>query len=198
MTLVAVTAATLTSFTSCTEDSDIARVLSGCWEGDFSMYFVYEDRYGELIEVEAEYTDLEFVPSANSSTRGIGYQTDYYDYGPYDEVYHSFSWEVRGGNIYLDYRHGDDEDLTTFLRDYHLTNDRLTGYFGNTTSSFYLRKYENYYDWTPFIDYYGDYNTGRGYGYHENRDWARTRALEVASDTTSLKVVHYGCRHSEH
>ena len=195
-------AATMCTFTSCEWDDDVTKgmVLSGCWEGDFSMSYTYSHR-GHYYTVDAIDTDLEFIPYSDSYTRGYGYQVDYYRDGPWDEVYHSFTWEVQNSIIYLDYCRGDEEELTTFLRDYNMTNDYLTGYFGNTNTKFHLRKYEDYYDWTPYLTTYGGYygysHTGSGYGYHEYDDWyyyARTRAAEdstAVADDEAPKMVRY-------
>lgn len=203
-------AATLVTFTSCDPDVTTGTYLSGCWEGDFGMYITYVDRYGRYHDVDADYTTVEFLPDQHSRTHGVGYQTDFYDYGPYEAVYHSFYWEVRNGDIYLDYRHGEGEELSTYLRDYHISNSHLYGYFGNTSSQFDLVKYA-YYDWSQWYDEYGDYYHGYGFGYWEDYGWsgylakqrqtadddatAEPAATEPAEDL-QLKMVHYGNRYA--
>lgn len=191
-------AATMCTFTSCEWDDDVttSMVLSGCWDGDFGMCYDYEYR-GHYYTVNAYCTDLEFVPFEHSYTSGYGYQVDFYRDGPWDKVYHSFTWEVRNSVIYLDYRHPEDEDLNTFLRDYEMDNNYLTGYFGNTNSRFRMAKYEDYYDWTPYIRTYGygDYYHGYGYGFHDYEDWydyyAPTRSVAQDSAEEAPKMLRY-------
>lgn len=193
--------ASLCTFTSCDDDDMQGMALSGCWEGDFGMCYDYEYR-GRLYTEYADYTDIQFYPYENSYNKGYGYQVDIYECGPWDEVYHSFTWEVRNGIIYLDYCKSGEEELTTFLRDYEMTNDYLTGYFGNTNSHFSLRKYQDYYNWTPYINTYGDYRHGYGYGYHEYYDWdyyyAPTRSAEGVTDSVSEapKMIRSYNRHA--
>lgn len=181
----------LVSFTSCTDDDDVkGMVLSGEWRGDFDMYYDYEYSWGGDYETfYADETFLSFVPYNYSYNRGYGYQADfYYDRrSPYEVVYHSFTWEVRYGTIYLDYRGEDEWD--TYLRDYRMTNDRLSGYFEDTNNTFLLYKLADYYDWTPYINAYGDYNRGYGYGYGRPGYYAPTRSgVEVPEG----RIVHYG------
>lgn len=184
-------AATLCAFTSCDDDAMQGMALSGCWEGDFGMCYDYVYR-GRYYTEYADMTDIQFYPYDNYYDRGYGYQVDFYDYGPWDKVYHSFTWEVRNGIIYLDYCKSGEEELTTYIRDYEMTNDYLRGYFGNTNSQFRLRKYRDYYNWTPYINTYGDYSYGYGYGYYDNYAWddyywARTRGAEA--DTTAAETT---------
>lgn len=155
----------MTCFTSCDEDHYQGMALSGQWAGDFGMCYDYYDRYYDRYRtVDCYDTDLEFIPYEDSYTSGYGYQVDYYDYGPYDEIYHTFFWRVRNGVIYMEYR--DEHELSTAIRDYSMTNSRLEGYFVESGTHFSLRKYQDYYDWTPYINTYGDYRSGNGYGYH--------------------------------
>ncbi len=154
------------------------------------MCYDYEYR-GRLYTVDADYTDIEFTPYQSSFNKGYGYQVDFYDDGPWDEVYHSFTWEVRNGIIYLDYCKSGEEELTTFFSDYDMSNDYLTGYFGNSSTRFSLRKYKDYYNWNPYINTYGDYRSGYGYGYHDSYYWARTRAAEDGSADTPKLLRYY-------
>lgn len=181
--------AALATFTSCTDDDDVkGMVLSGEWRGDFDMYYVYRYPWGEEMPFYAYETYLSFIPYNYSYNQGYGYQVDFYDrYSPYEEVYHSFTWEVRYGTIYLDYRGEDEWD--TYLRDYRMTNDRLTGYFPNSDIPFLLYKLTDYYDWTPYINAYGDYNHDYGYGYGYPGHYSKTRGGEEAVDG---KIIHYG------
>ncbi len=188
-------AVTLVSFTSCTDDDDVkGMVLSGEWEGNFGMYYDYQYSWGDIVTFEASYTYLSFVPYDYSYNSGYGYQTDFYDYydSPYDEIYHAFTWEVRYGTIYLRYR--GESEWDTYLRDYNMTNSSLTGYFADTYNRFHLRKLTDYYDWTPYINEYGGYNNGYGYGYHDRPGYyySKTRGGEAAPE--GGKIVHYGNR----
>ena len=183
--------AALATFTSCTDDDDVkGMVLSGEWQGDFDMYYDYQYSWGDIVTFVADKTYLEFIPFEHSYNSGYGYQVDfYYDRSsPYDEIYHAFSWEVRYGTIYLYYK--GEHEWDTYLRDYRMTNDRLTGYFENTSNPFSLRKLTDYYDWTPYINTYGDYYHGYGYGYgRPGYYYSKTRGGEEAMDG---KIVRYG------
>lgn len=147
----------IVAFTSCDEDTEEAMVLSGEWTGDFNMY--YTDRYG--YEYDAAYTDLRMIPAYDYATYGTGQQVDFYS-RPCPVRYQSFyfTWEVRNGRIYLTYPY--DHNLDVVIRDYRLNESRFTGYFGDTNSSFYLRKLSGF--------YWGDYGYGSnyyGYGYYD-------------------------------
>lgn len=181
------------SFVSCDEDDMKGMVLSGDWEGNFGMYYTIDDGY-HYKTYDSYDSDLSFIPYSNSYSSGYGYETDYYKFGPYDEIYHAFTWEVRNGTIYIDYRSPSDAHLSTYMRDYHMTNDELTGYFGDTGSRFTLYKYHDQYDWKPYINSYGDYNRGYGYGYHDSYYYAHTRGAD-STEVKPIKVVHYGNRY---
>lgn len=186
----------LCAFTSCDEDDMQGMALSGCWEGDFGMCYDYEYNYHghtKYATAYSAYTDIQFYPYDNYYDRGYGYQVDFYREGPWDKVYHSFTWQVRNSIIYLDYCQSGEEELTTFFRDYEMTNNYLTGYFGNTNSTFKLRKYQDYYNWTPYITTYGDYSYGYGYGWYDNYGWdydylARTRGTEADSTAAAAEA----------
>lgn len=173
----------LCTLTSCYDDDELqGMALSGCWDGDFGMCYDYKYN-GRYYTEYADATDIQFYPYNNSYDEGYGYQVDYYRHGPWDEVYHSFTWEIRNGIIYLDYCKSGEEDLTTYLRDYEMTDHYLAGYFGNTSTRFKLYKYESYINWSSYYNVYGDYRSGAGYGYHDYYDWdddyyARTRSGE--------------------
>lgn len=186
--------ASLISFTSCDEDVATGMNLSGDWYGDFGMY--YEDSYGRYWD--SYDTNLSFIPYQGNATRGHGYETDYYKVGPYSEIYHAFEWEVRNGIIYIEYCGWEDADLDTFIRDYSMTNDYFSGYFGNSSSRFSLRKYADYYNWNTYIvDYgYGDYNHGYGYGYRPSSYLAGTRAEGDSVGAEKPAVVRIGNRFS--
>lgn len=152
--LMFVAFATMVSFSSCTSDDEReAMALSGEWEGDWRMW--YKDTYGRIHR--AEYTYIKLVPDYSYATHGYGYQEDYYKTGAYRYLWYKFDWSVKDGVLYLRYRH--DSELDTFIRDYKLSNDYFSGYFGESSSYFRMRKLSDFYEWTPEIyvesDYYG-------------------------------------------
>ena len=185
----------LGSFTSCDEDDTKGMVLSGEWEGQFGMYYEYQYKWGDYERFFADYTYLDFVPYSDSYKSGYGYQVDFYDDydSPYSEIYHSFTWQVKGGTIYLTYR--GEREWDTFIRDYQMSNSELRGYFEYTDTRFSLRKVSDYYDWTPYINDFGNYNNGYGYGYYY-RDgyYAKTRSGAGNADEPG-HIVRYGNRY---
>lgn len=188
------------SFTSCTDDDDVrGMVLSGEWEGDFDMYYDYEYSWGKVERFYANLTYLEFLPFDYSYNSGYGYQVDFYDdySSPYDEIYHSFLWEVRYGTIYIRYK--GEHEWDTYLRDYQMTNNRLTGYFEDTYNRFSLVKLTDYYDWTPYVSTYGDYYHGYGYGYGRPGGYyyAKTRGENGEKEVPEGKIIRYGSLHGE-
>lgn len=176
----------LVSFTSCDSDEMRGYELSGEWQGDFDMYYeIYCNVHG-IDRYYADKTYLEFTPYSNTYSAGTGYQVDfYYDTdSPYDEVYHYFKWEIQYGNIYLYYH--DESEWNTVLRDYRLTSDNFSGYFGDTNASFSLYKLSGY-------------NWRRGYesdGYYYNyRDgyYAKTRGEQGECATAEKpQIIRYG------
>ena len=202
----------MAGFTSCDEDVTRGRVLSGDWSGDFGMFYTFEDRYGDIWDVDAIETYLEFIPYSGSSTRGTGYQVDYYDdfkdrgrliRVPYTEVYHSFEWTIENGIIYLDYCRRQDEDLNTFLlvaEGKSVPGEILE--IGNTNSRFYLYKQNDFFNWTPYINDFGYWGHGAGWGYYYSDYYgyyAGTRAEtgEQTEQGESFKLLHYGSRYAK-
>lgn len=146
---------------SCDEDQITSNILSGDWEGDFGMY--YEYAYGHRVYTFESYdTELSFFPEYDYAKFGYGYQVDYYDFGPYEKIYHYFRWNVDHQNIYLTYK--DEVDLNTVIRRYKMSNDKFTGYFGDSQSKFCLFKMADYYNWDTYDDC-GDYY------YYDRYDW---------------------------
>lgn len=187
---------TAMTFTSCyDEDVDTSITLSGDWYGNFGMYYDYYDRYGNYVATYDSYdTDISFYPDYNYATHGYGYQVDYYKRGPYKKVYHSFHWEVRNQNIYLEYCH--DSEYDTVIRDYRMTRSYFSGYFDNGSERFQLDKYADYYDWNPYWNDYGDYyHNGWGYYYYDEYYYAPTRAAAADSiDVLDGGSVRFGNR----
>ena len=167
---MACTALALGSLNSCVvidninPDVEISYSLTGDWNGDFGMYYDYYDRHGRFVETFDCYdTDISFYPDYDYATHGYGYQVDFYRYGPYTKIYHSFEWEIHNCDVYLYYI--GERELDTVIRDYRLSSSYFTGYFNDSNTRFSLRKYRDYYDWDPYWDDYGTYNHGTGYGY---------------------------------
>ena len=149
------------AFTSCMDDdTKQSIVLSGEWRGDFGMFYDYVDINGRIYTFNSYDTYVTFVPAHSYATYGRGTQVDYYDYGPYEYQYYKFSWELRNGDIYLTYDY--DHQLDTRIRNYRMTNDYFSGTFSSSGTSFRLYKLVDYYDWSPYVNYYG---------YYDRYDW---------------------------
>lgn len=182
-------------------DVNTSYYLSGDWQGDFGMYYDYYDRYGRFVDSFDSYdTDISFYPDHDYATHGYGYQVDFYRYGPYEKIYHSFEWEVRKETLYLYYM--GERDLDTIIYDYRLTSTYFSGYFKSSDSRFSLKKYRGYYNWDS---YWHDYGSD-SYGYYDRYGWyddyynARTRSAAPAVDAEELKAdgknftIHFGNR----
>lgn len=162
--------AMMAGFSSCSSDPDEERAiaLSGEWEGDWGMW--YEDEFGYTYDAICTYIQL--IPDYTYATHGIGYQEDYYDRditgrrrSYFRFIWYKFDWEIRNGIIYL--RYYDDHPfnintptLNTYIRDYRLSNNRFSGYFGRSNSTFYMGKISDFYHWErnfPNGIYFGYY-----------------------------------------
>lgn len=158
--------AAMAAFTSCERDPDVDRsmIIAGDWTGDFGMYY-YDGRY----EIDADYTDLTFIPAYEYATHGTGIQVDHYHYpAPYAYIYYRFNWRIYHGMLRLTYPY--DHSLDVDIYEYDMTSRYFTGRVGNT--GFKLYKINDYYDWGPYThDYgygYGDWYNGGYYGYYAN------------------------------
>jgi len=160
--LMSVVLATMVSFSSCNDSDDQkeARVISGEWQGNWGMW--YEDDYGYRYNATSTY--IKFIPDYSGATHGWGKQEDFYNYdttgryrSAYKYLYYKFEWSVRNGILYIEYPY--DSELDTYIRDYSLSNDYFSGYFGNSNTRFRLSKLSDWYYWTPDVyvesDYYG-------------------------------------------
>lgn len=153
-TILFVAVATMVSFSSCTTDDEKeAMALAGEWRGDWGMW--YRDTHGRRHDSYDTY--IKFIPSHSYSDHGYGYQEDFYRTGAYRYLWYKFNWRVRDGIIYIDYLY--ENELDAFIRDYSLSNDYFSGYFGESNTRFRMTKLVDYYAWTPEIyvesDYYG-------------------------------------------
>lgn len=185
-----------TSFTSCDEwyDNDylIARDIKGEWAGDFGMNFTYTfSYYGRHYEetFDSYDTDIAFIPDYQGARQGWGRQVDYYQYGPYEKIYHEFDWRVRNEVLEIRYRRQNPGDpfLDTNIYRYELDNLWFTGFFDNTEVPFRLRKLANY-NWTPYDNYnyyYYDRNNWYDSWYnHYGPFYAKTRSTSTDSIST--------------
>lgn len=151
-----------------TMDRDQSMALSGQWTGDFGMSYTYQQG-SRVLTFDSYDTDVVFYPDHSGARYGWGRQVDFYETGPYEYIYHEIRWEIRDGIVYLTYP--SDPDFDCWIRDYRMTNDYFTGYFGSSNQQFRLRKLADHYDWTPYIDTesYGDrrdwYTRGDGDGH---------------------------------
>ncbi len=130
-------------FSSCSADENEARVLSGEWHGDWSMW--YEDEFGRTWTSNDTYIRFD----RGRSTSGEGTQVDYYRRGPYEYLVYRFYWSVSDGVIYLTYPH--DPEMDVAIYDYHLSNRVFDGYFGSSRASFTMDKISSFEYWTPAV-----------------------------------------------
>lgn len=155
-------------------DRKQSAAFAGQWTGDFGAFYTYSTGYNTY-RYDSYDTDVVFYPEYNGATYGWGKEVDFYEYGPYEYIYHKFDWEIRDGIVYLTYYN--DASMDCWIRDYNMTNDYFSGYFGNSSNSFRLIKIADYYNWTPYV------NT---YSYGERREWygARMQENSAEADTT--------------
>ena len=118
------------TMTSCETDEDIARRLTGVdWEGDMDTY--YTNRWGESFRDGEFHTvwrfEADYYDNYGNATRGHGYEADYDIYNRYNRAYSPFYWEVRGGNIYIEYDDPNWNPVRIDWRDYTLTYSRFSG-----------------------------------------------------------------------
>ena len=118
------------TMTSCETDEQIARKLTDVdWEGNLNTY--YSNRWGEEF-LDGEYRtvwrfEADYYDSYGNATRGYGFETDY-DYNHRGEyAYSSFRWEVRGGNIYIDYDDRTWNPVRIDWCDYRLSYSHFSG-----------------------------------------------------------------------
>lgn len=188
-------------FTSCSDDdADEAMVLRGEWQGDWQMS--YETHLGHVFYAYS--TNLQFFTNSSYTNHGYGYQVDFYDYGPYTEIYSRFTWSINNGVIYIDYP--DDHRYDTTIYEYHLNDRHFTGYLGDTDLYFDLVKLASF-DWRYYYDYGDYYYWPDPYYVWDSGDYyyyAKTRGNTIVekSDSTNIpnepeRIVKIGSRLSE-
>lgn len=153
-------------FTSCDDDLDEARTLSGEWYGDFGM--AYTDRYGDTYHCYD--TNLRFYQDGPYASHGWGQQVDFYYYDRYSRTpfmrqYFKFEWSINNGRIYMRYPY--DRQLDVDIYDYHLSNRYFEGYLGHSHTFFRLEKLVDF-RWSDY-DRYGNYDIW----WYEDDYWAK-------------------------
>lgn len=178
------------------EDVEQAIVLSGQWRGDFGMYYYYEYR-GMVYRFDSYDTDIVFYPDYDYATHGYGKQVDFYREGPYTYQYYYFDWSIRDGVIYLNYPY--DQDLNTSIYDYRMTNDFITGYFGDSNSRFTLNKITDYYNWNEYNGNYGHGGLVSGWGWDSYGYYSKPRGIKSMPESCMEDgcVISHGNRFSE-
>jgi len=155
------------SLTSCDWDEDEYKssIITGEWEGDFGMFYNwYCSRCHDYHTYYADETRVRFFPDHDGATHGYGYQTDYYEDGPYSHQNYSFDWVMEDGILSLYYAY--DNTLNVDIYRYSMTKDTFTGRFGKDGETFCLYKVVDYYDWSPFYE-----DDGCHYYYDERYNW---------------------------
>ena len=167
---------TMFTFTSCeTDDELIADYLTyGNWEGYLGTY--YENRWGEYVQDGEYHTVWRFKAQGYDrygyATSGYGDEVDYSTRYRSDYAYCSFRWEVRNGNIYIDYDDSDWNPVKIDWRDYSINRSRFHGTMYDWENRAYDFDLTNtYWDWDPYYDRY----------------WARTRSAD-STDTADNDV----------
>lgn len=156
LTMAIVALVSMTAFTSCDPDDDIAYDLDGIWRG--TMY-VYHDGH------RATESEIEFISNGSFSSSGYGHWVDYYDrgyWGGYDYIYNDIRWSVNNGVIHV---HFVQENTDIFIESYTLTNRYFDGIINDSGNYIDFRlnrvtsprrgSWDNYDDW--YGDYYYDY-----------------------------------------
>lgn len=182
------------SLQSCMDrDTEKSIVLSGEWRGDFGMNYTEEYR-GHLYTYASYDTYLTFTPDYGYATHGYGTQVDYYAYGPYEYMYYQFDWEIRNDLIYLSYR--GNHQLDACICQYRITDNRFSGIFQETGTTFSLNKLVDYYDWTPYRYETGYYSRpGWTYPMYERTRSEAADSTQAQSDTTPIAVAHFDEEH---
>ncbi len=148
MTMIAFT------FTSCTEDDDIADTLWGVWEGDMHVWSEWNGEY-----YEAHDSQIQFDRDPYDYASGTGYWVDYYSGAPWDYFASHIEWVVDGGVIRI---YSIEDDTYYRISNYSLSNNYFTGTIESEYGDpmdFRLRKTmsPNWGDfewgWDPWYDY---------------------------------------------
>ena len=171
------------TLTGCeTDDEVIADYLTyGNWEGYLGTY--YENRWGDYVQDGEYHTVWRFIPQGYDrygyATRGYGDEVDYSIRNRRDYAYCRFNWEVRNGNIYIDYDDPDWSPVKIDWRDYSITRSHFHGTMYDWDNRAYEFDLDNTrWDWDVYTDY--------------NRYWARTRTAEDDGSDTPIYIGEGG------
>lgn len=159
--------ATMFGFTSCDTDEMIADYLvSGNWEGYLDTYYV--NCWGEEFQDGSYKTVWRFdaygYDEYGYATSGTGYEVDYSPNSRYDYAYSPFYWEVRNGNIYIDYKDPNWNPARIDYRDYSISRSHFRG----TMYDWENRSYDfdmtniSYFDWGSYSYYYSRTRSSEG------------------------------------
>ncbi|MCR5394762.1 MAG: hypothetical protein K6E86_05155 [Bacteroidales bacterium] len=184
LTLAMAAIAAVCTFTSCDDDEKTAMRLSGEWEGEFYAYYEYYYKSERTPRREyASNTYMQFVPDhLFGSTKGTGYEVDFYNDGPIEYMFYEFDYKITDGVLYLTYF--DAEGMDVAIQDYRLSYDRFKGYFGENRSSFELYKLDSF-DHTQYVSPF----KARAVDYiNEYYGCGRTRVAEGDAEETELPI----------
>ena len=118
------------AMTSCETDEEIAYKLTGVdWEGNLDTYYI--NRWGEEFN-DGEYRTVWRFEAYDydrygNATYGYGYEADYDIYDRYNRAYSPFRWEVRNGDIIIDYDDPTWNDVRIDWSEYSLSYSRFSG-----------------------------------------------------------------------
>ena len=112
--------------TSCDTDEMVADRLTGAnWEGWLGTY--YQNIWGDEFQDGKFHTVWRFDAAYYDATYGTGYEVDYSLTDRRDYAYSAFNWEVRNGNIYIDYRNRDWNNVRIDWEDYDISHNHFRG-----------------------------------------------------------------------
>lgn len=146
------------AMTSCDTDEEITCRLTGVnWEGDMDTY--YSNRWGESL-LDGEYRtvwrfEADCHDSYGCATRGHGYEVDYDLHDRRNRAYSSFYWEVRNGDIYIEYDDPTWNPVRIDWNNYTLTYSHFHGTMYDWDNRIYdFRLYANSsWRWDDYHDY---------------------------------------------
>lgn len=113
---------TMTAFSSCENDEQIAYDLSGEWQGymgesyyDYWGYENYAEYYTVMHFYRNDYYRNSYSNYSYGATSGQGEQIDYPRYSYSGQPYYRyFRWRVDWGTIYIDYDTGEEVRIYSF------------------------------------------------------------------------------------
>lgn len=94
VTMALIALMTVSVFSSCDPDDDIAYDLDGVWKGNMYIRHSYNGRV-----YNSTYSEIEFISNGAFSSSGYGHWVDYYSGAPWDYIYNDIRWTVNRGVI---------------------------------------------------------------------------------------------------